>query len=169
MFIDTIKGIHQKMEIDGIRYMRLEGQEYFLQEIFEDEELRGWLDKNAIAVDNSLFDHVLYESDTVELPFAMALDEDPDVKLYFKIPSKFTIETPIGSYNPDWAIYFDNGIVEQLYFVIETKGTIRLEGLRGDEENKLLCGERHFAALESGVVFPGKPVRDWKEYKLNII
>ena len=146
------------MEIDGIRYMRLEGEEYFLQEIFEDEELRAYLDKNAVEVQRSVYDHVIYDSDTVELPFAKALDEDEDVRMFFKIPSKFKIETPIGTYNPDWAVYMDKDGAKKLYFVIETKGTTRLEGLRGDEQDKIKCGREHFAALDNDVVFPEKPV-----------
>jgi len=168
MFIETIKGVHNSMEIEGIRYMRLEGEEYYLQEIFDSEELIAYLDKNAIAVERSVYDHIIYDSDTVELPFATALDEDPDVRMFFKIPSKFKIETPIGTYNPDWAVYMDKDGVEKLYFVIETKGTTRLDGLRGEEESKIKCGVEHFAALDNGVVFPKKPVRDWREFKVSV-
>ena len=168
MFIETIKSVHNQMEIDGIRYVRLEGEEYYLQEIFDSEELVAYLDKNAISVNHSVYDHVIYDSDTVELPFAKALDDDPDVRMFFKIPPKFKIETPIGTYNPDWAVYMDKDGVEKLYFVIETKGTTRLEGLRGDEESKIKCGAEHFAALNNGVVFPNKPVRDWREFKVGV-
>ena len=169
MFIETVNAVQNSMEIDGIRYIRLEGEEYFLQEIFDSEELIAYLDKNAVVVENSVYDHVIYDSDTVELPFAQALDSDPDVRLFFKIPSKFKIETPIGTYNPDWAVYMDKDGVEKLYFVIETKGTTRLDGLRGDEKDKMRCGVRHFAALGSGVRFNEKPVRDWREYKLGVL
>jgi type III restriction enzyme len=62
----------------------------------------------------------------------------------------------------------DKDGIEKLYFVIETKGTTRLEGLRGDEERKIKCGAEHFAALDNGVVFPQKPVRNWREYKVSI-
>ncbi|MCL2071090.1 MAG: DEAD/DEAH box helicase family protein [Oscillospiraceae bacterium] len=168
MFIETIKSVVNGMEIDGIRYIRLEGQEYYLMDIFEDEELMGYLDKTAVAVENSVYDHVLYDSDTVELPFAKALDSDPDVRLFFKIPSKFKIETPVGTYNPDWAVYMDKDGVEKLYFVIETKGTTRLDGLRGDERGKFRCGREHFKAVGTEVVFPDKPVRDWREFKVGV-
>jgi len=166
MFIETIKTIHEKMQIEGIRYMRLEGAEYFLQEIFESDELIGYLGKDAIAVDNSVYTHVIYDSDTVELPFAKALDSDPDVKMFFKIPPKFVIETPIGTYNPDWAVYMDKDGVEKLYFVIETKGTTKASGLRGSESDRIKCGYAHFAALDNSVVFPEKPVKDWREFKV---
>lgn len=168
MFIETVKAVQNGMEIDGIRYMRLEGEEYYLQEVFDSEELIAYLDKNAVAVDHSVYDHIIYQSDTVELPFAQALDSDDDVKMFFKIPPKFRIETPIGTYNPDWAVYMDKDGVEKLYFVIETKGTTRLESLRGDEKDKIRCGVRHFAALGSGIQFNEKPARDWREYKLTV-
>ena len=118
------------MEVVGIRYTRLEGQEHFFLEVFENNELIAFLENNAIAVDNSVYDHIVYDSDTVELPFAKVLDDDPDVRLFFKIPPRFTIETPIGTYNPDWAVYMDKDDEEKLYFVIETKGINTLYGLR---------------------------------------
>ncbi|GHU94883.1 hypothetical protein FACS1894208_06720 [Clostridia bacterium] len=168
MFIETVKTVQNSMEIDGIRYHRLLGEEYYLQEIFDSEELVAYLDKNAVSVARSVYDHVIYDSDTVERPFAVALDDDSDVKMFFKIPSKFKIETPIGTYNPDWAVYLDKDGVEKLYFVLETKGTTTLEGLRGAEKQKIHCGERHFEALDEGVVFSGKPVRDWREFKVQV-
>ena len=88
--------------------------------------------------------------------------------MFFKIPSKFQIETPIGTYNPDWAVYVNKDDVERLYFVLETKGTTRLDDLRGSEQDKIKCGERHFAALDNCVVFSGKPVKEWKEVKATI-
>jgi type III restriction enzyme len=165
VFVEAVRHVQNSMEIDGIRYMRLDGEEYYLQEIFGAEELTAYLDKNALAVENSVYDHVIYDSETVERPFAVALDGDPDVKMFFKIPSKFQIETPIGMYNPDWAVYVNKDDVERLYFVLETKGVTRLDDLRGDESRKIVCGERHFAALDSDVVFPNKPVKTWKEIK----
>jgi type III restriction enzyme len=104
----------------------------------------------------------------VERPFATALDDDPDVKMFFKIPYKFKIETPIGTYNPDWAVYMDKDGVEKLYFVLETKGTTSLPDLSSPEQQKIHCGEEHFKALRSGVVFSGKPVRKWSEFKADV-
>ncbi|MEG1559982.1 MAG: hypothetical protein RR398_03870 [Clostridia bacterium] len=80
------------------------------------------MNKNAVSVDHSVYDHIIYDSSTVELPFAIDLDNDPDVRMFFKIPDKFKIETPIGTYNPDWAVYIDMDGNEKLYFVLETKG-----------------------------------------------
>jgi len=157
-----------KIEIDGIRYQRLDGEEYYLQEIFDSEYLIAFLDKNAVAVERSVYNHVIYDSSTVERPFAVVLDDDPDVKMFFKIPDKFKIETPIGIYNPDWAVYMDKDGAERLYFVLETKGKmgfLGMEGLATSERDKIRCGAAHFAALDSGVVFSDTPVKDWVDFK----
>ena len=100
------------------------------------------LDKNAVAVKKSVYDHIIYDSSTVERPFAVALDNDPDVKMFFKIPGTFKIKTPIGAYNPDWAVYLERDGVKKMYFVLETKGTANLFDLRGSEQLKLHCGAR---------------------------
>ena len=67
-----------------------------------------------------------------------------------------------------WAVYMDKDGEEKLYFVIETKGTVRLDGLRGDEQDKIRCGARHFAALGTDVKFPERPVMDWRKFRLQI-
>jgi type III restriction enzyme len=168
VLIEVLRSIQGKMEIDGISYKRLEGREFFYQEIFDAEELIAFLDKNAIQVENSIYDHVIYDSKTIERPFAEALDSDPDVKMFFKIPDKFIIETPIGPYTPDWAVYLDRDGSERLYFVIETKGVsgqIGFDKLSGTEGQKIRCGAEHFKALGSGVEFKPEPVRSWQEFK----
>ena len=98
-FLDIVKANRHRLAIDGIRYVKLDGEEYYAQEIFGAEELIANLG-NAVAVKNSVYDHIIYDSSTVEYPFAVALNRDPDVKLFFKIPASFKIETPIGTYNP---------------------------------------------------------------------
>jgi type III restriction enzyme len=166
--IETVKAVQNSMQIDGIKYHKLAGEEYYFQEIFDSEELIAYLDRNAVDVQNSVYSHVMYDSETVERPFAVALDNDPDVKMFFKIPSKFKIDTPIGTYNPDWAILVEKDGSEQLYFVLETKGTIRLDELRTPEQQKIKCGVAHFKALGEEVVFPKEPVRDWKAVKVGV-
>ena len=171
MFIQAIRFVQGKMEIDGIRYQRLDGEEYYLQEIFDSEELIAYLEKNTIAVNHSVYDHIIYDSTTVERPFAVSLDDDPDVKMFFKIPDKFKIETPIGTYNPDWAVYLDRDGVEKLYFVLETKGMsgqLGLEELATAQRQKIHCGTQHFKALDSGVVFSDTPVKSWREFKAGV-
>jgi type III restriction enzyme len=168
LFIETVKGVQKSMEIDGIRYHRLAGEDFYLQEIFDSEELIGYLDKNAVTVQNSVYDHVIYDSSTIERPFAVALDNDPDVKMFFKIPDKFKIETPIGTYNPDWAVYVDKDGTEKLYFVLETKGTRNLTELHSKERGKIHCGAEHFKALSGEVICPSKSVTAWGEVKTRI-
>lgn len=161
-----INAHRHRLAIDGIRYTKLAGEEYSVQDIFVEEELLATLDSNAVAVENSVYDHVKYDS-MVECDFATALDNDPDVRMFFKIPSKFTIDTPIGTYNPDWAVYVEQNGEKKLYFVLETKGTTFENALRPAEKQKIRCGRAHFAALDSGVDF--KVARDWKETKNTVM
>ncbi|PWL80763.1 type III deoxyribonuclease [Candidatus Gastranaerophilales bacterium] len=156
-----------ELAIDGIKYVKLAGEEYYVQEIFDSSELLANLDRNAIQVEHSIYDYLIYDSG-VESRFAKSLDEDPDVKMFFKIPPRFKIETPIGSYNPDWAVFLEKDGEQKLYFVLETKGTTSLFDLRNSEKLKIHCGKEHFAALEDGIHFSEEPVKDWKEFKVNI-
>ena len=106
---------------------------------------------------------VIYDSDTVERPFAKALDNDPDVKLFFKIPKTFKISTPLSNYSPDWAVYVETENEKKLYFVIETKGNENINKLRPDERLKIHCGEKHFKALASGIEY--NVTKDWQALK----
>ncbi|WP_394027421.1 type III restriction-modification system endonuclease [Desulfovibrio falkowii] len=164
--VEVIKGRRHELAVDGVSYLQLAGEEYYVQEIFDSTELIANLDKNAVAVEHSVYDHIIYDSDTVELPFAVALDNDPDVRMFFKIPKKFTIETPIGTYNPDWAVYLDCDGMKKLYFVLETKGDLNLFNLRGKEKLKIHCGRQHFKALDNGVEL--RVARDWKEFRTKL-
>ena len=165
--LEIIQRNRHALAIDGIKYIKLAGEEYAVQEIFSSEELIANLDRNAVAVKNSIYDYVIYDSSTVEKPFAVALDEDPDVKMFFKIPSRFKIDTPIGTYNPDWAVYLEKNGEQKLYFVLETKGTNLFYGLRPEEQQKIHCGAQHFKALD-GVVYSEKPIRNWQEFKKTV-
>lgn len=97
----------------------------------------------------SVYEQVVYESD-VERQFADQLEKNQDVKVYAKLPAWFKIPTPLGSYNPDWAVLTQPATGERLYFVVETKGTSLIESLRLTEAGKIACGKAHFQAL--GVV-----------------
>lgn len=167
MFIERVTEIinnrRHKLAIDGIRYIKLAGEEYSVMEIFEHTEFLANLDKNAVEVKNSVYDYIQYDSGTIEKPFALALDNDPDVKMFFKIPSRFKIETPIGTYNPDWAVYFDKDGVQKLYFVLETKGSTSLFDLRTPEQLKIHCGRQHFKALDHDVNY--HVTTNWKQFK----
>lgn len=164
--LEIIERNRHKLAIDGIKYIKLADEEYYVQEIFDSTELIANLDKNAVAVENSVYDHVIYDSG-IESKFALALDKDPDVKMFFKIPSRFKIETPIGTYNPDWAVYLEKNGEQKLYFVLETKGTDNLFLLREEEKLKIMCGAEHFKALD-GVGFSKNPVREWQEFKQTV-
>ncbi len=164
--LEVIECNRHKLAIDGIKYIKLADEEYYVQEIFDSTELLANLDKDAVPVENSVYDHIVYDSD-VESEFATALDSDPDVKMFFKIPTRFKIETPIGTYNPDWAVYLEKNGEQKLYFVLETKGTDNLFQLREEERLKIHCGEEHFKAL-NGVGFSPNPVRKWQEFKQTV-
>ncbi len=164
--LEIIERNRHKLAIDGIKYIKLADEEYYVQEIFDSTELLANLDKNAVLVKNSVYDHIVYDSG-VESEFATALDKDPDVKMFFKIPTRFKIETPIGTYNPDWAVYLEKNGEQKLYFVLETKGTDNLFQLREEERLKIHCGEEHFKALD-GVGFSPTPVCKWQEFKQTV-
>lgn len=155
-----------QLDIDGISYQRLAGEDYFTQEIFETEEFMANLDRNAVEVNKSVYDYVVYDSSTIEKPFAVALDNDPDVKLFFKIPERFKIQTPIGTYNPDWAVYLTKNGEEKLYFVLETKGSTSFFDLRTREQLKIHCGKKHFKALGDDIEM--QVASKWKDFKSTI-
>ena len=165
--LEIISRNRHSLAIDGIKYVKLAGEEYYVQEIFDSAELLANLDRNAVQVEHSVYDYLIYDSG-VESRFAKSLDEDPDVKMFFKIPPRFKIETPIGSYNPDWAVFLEKDGEQKLYFVLETKGTTSLFDLRSPERLKIHCGKQHFDALQDGVHFSEEPVKDWKEFKVRI-
>ncbi len=86
--------------------------------------------------------------------------------MFFKIPGRFKIDTPIGTYNPDWAVYLEKNSEQKLYFVLETKGA-DLFGLRPEEQQKIHCGIQHFKALDN-VIYPERPVRNWQGFKKTV-
>ena len=160
---EIIRDNRHALAIDGIRYIKLDGQEYYAQEIFDTAELIANLDRNAVKVEHSVYDYVVYDSSSVEKPFAVALDNDPDVKMFFKIPDRFKVETPIGTYNPDWAVYFVKNGEEKLYFILETKGSTSFMDLRTREQLKIHCGKKHFEALNNGIEM--QVATNWSQVK----
>lgn len=115
-------------------------------DLFTDATIKGKLDVNAMKVDKHLFDHIVYDS-TNEKKFAKELDVATDVAVYVKLPDGFYISTPVGRYNPDWAIAFKNGAVKHIYFVAETKGSMDTLELRGIEDAKIHCAREHFKVI----------------------
>lgn len=133
--------------VDGISYHRIGDDSYYAQELFQEAELTGYL-KNMVAANKSVYDYVICDSD-VEFEFAEKLEKAAEVKLYAKLPAWFKIDTPLGSYNPDWAVLIDkdDGLGDHLYFVVETKSSIFSDDLRASEQAKINCGIEHFKAL----------------------
>ena len=120
-------------------------------DVFTEPTLKGRLGTNAMKADKHLYDHVLYDS-TNERDFAKDLDVDSHVAVYVKLPDGFYISTPVGRYNPDWAIAFYEGTMKHIYFVAETKGSMRSMQLRDIEKAKIHCAREHFRAISTGDV-----------------
>lgn len=135
--------------VDGIKYQRIGNEDYYAQELFEQEELTGYL-KNMLAATKSVHEHVVYDSSGVERTFAEQLERNEAVKVYAKLPGWFKVPTPLGTYNPDWAVLVEKDGAERLYFVVETKSSLFTDDLRDKESAKIACGKAHFKALAVG-------------------
>ena len=135
--------------IQHITYHVLE--DHYDTDVFTEPTLKGRLGTNAMKADKHLYDHILYDS-TNERDFAKDLDVDSHVAVYVKLPDGFYISTPVGRYNPDWAIAFYEGKVKHIYFVAETKGSMQSMQLRDIEKAKIHCAREHFKAISSGDV-----------------
>jgi type III restriction enzyme len=132
--------------IEQIRYEKT--SQKFDADIFTEATIRGKLGVNAIESSKSLYDLVVVDSQGIEKHFAEELEKESDVKVYTKLPRGFYINTPMGHYNPDWAIVFNEGATKHIYFVAETKGNDEIKSeLRGVEESKIECARRHFNAI----------------------
>ena len=139
--------LHDLM-LEGIKYEKVAGQNWEMSRIEQEAEegIVRYL-SNLYEVQNrekSLFDAIEYDSE-VEKRFARDLDNNENVKLFVKLPSWFKIDTPIGPYNPDWA--FVTELEEKLYFVRETKSTLDSVERREEENQKIVCGKKHFDTL----------------------
>ena len=148
----AIKAELYRLLVDGIKYERLDlegGDSGWEMRLFEEQDRALVNALSAIEVGKSVFEYVVYESDT-ERKFAKALNDREDIKLFVKLPSWFKIDTPLGTYNPDWAIVKDDGRL--LYLARETKSNRDdFLKLRTTEADKVRCGFRHFDAI--GVQF----------------
>jgi type III restriction enzyme len=135
--------------VDGIKYQRLGDEHYYAQELFEQEELIGYLKNMLAETKKSVYERVVFDSDT-EATFADQLEKYTAVKVYAKLPGWFTLPTPLGTYNPDWAVLVEKEGAERLYFVVETKSSLFTGDLRDNESAKIECGKAHFKALAVG-------------------
>jgi type III restriction enzyme len=140
-----IKYVKNRILIEKVQYEKID-DEYYEMSLFKDS-FESFED-NLVTIEDAkkgIYSHIEFDSD-VEKSFAERLNAREDVKLFIKLPFWFKVDTPIGSYNPDWAIVKQNG--EKVFLVRETKGS-KLDGnLRGDEKDKIKCGEAHFDELK---------------------
>lgn len=120
-------------------------------DVFTAPTIKGRLGVNAMKAKKHLYDHIVYDSSN-EQKFATELDTNTNVAVYVKLPDGFYISTPVGHYNPDWAITFYEGTVKHIYFVAETKGSMDSMQLRLIEESKIHCAREHFKAISNGEV-----------------
>lgn len=137
--------------VDGIRYQKVADEQYEMER-FDESELEAYLDR-AYRIQHAgkgeytqtPYDYIQYDSD-IELKTAHALDGAENVKFFCKLPSWFTVPTPIGGYNPDWAVVLEDD--KKVYLIRETKTTHEIEKRRLEENLKICCGEAHFKALD---------------------
>ena len=151
--MDAIAGLlkHElhRLLVDGIKYERIVGtssESEWEMMLFKAEEVVNYL--TALQVNHSVYEYIVYNSE-VEKEFAKKLDEREDIRLFVKLPGWFKIDTPVGEYNPDWAIIKQDD--KTLYLVRETKSTRDFLKLRTSEADKVRCGQKHFESL--GVPF----------------
>lgn len=116
--------------------------------IFTRNNMKGNLGVDAVVAKKHIYDFVLTDSN-VEKKFAMDMDTGKEVYVFAKLPRGFFIPTPVGEYNPDWAIVFNEGEVKHIYFVAETKGTMDSMELREVEKAKIHCAKKHFESIST--------------------
>lgn len=152
--LQIINEVKLEFLVDGIQYRKLDDQEYYVQELFEAEDtpIKGYLESNLLESSKSPFDYVRYDS-VVESDLAKSFENSNNVKVYAKLPPKFKIKTPLGDYNPDWALIWEQSGDQKLYFVLESKGSKHRLMLRPMEYFKITCGKKHFRALEENLEF----------------
>lgn len=144
--IDIINEQMRLHIVDGIVYTKIGDHEIYSQELFQNEQLAGYLKSNMLSSTKSPYEHVVYDSG-VESDLTKEFERNKNVKVYAKLPRWFEIDTPLGKYNPDWAVLFDVNGTEKLFFVVESKGTMSFDFLRPAEQGKIECGKKHFQEL----------------------
>lgn len=159
---EVLKSINQalqKLMLDGIKYERT-GQSWDMR-LFDDRELNAYVDNlyETQRDEKTVYDYSIVDSD-IERQFAHDLEANDSIKFYIKLPNWFTIDTPLGKYNPDWAVVFDGD--ERVYFVAETKGTNDLNDLHlGEgERGRIKAGRKHFETLGIPFVAPTDSVSE---------
>jgi len=151
---ECVKNINFQMQlhiVDGIRYKKSQQGEYYSQELFKNEELFGYLESNLKKSSKSPYEYVVFDSG-IESNIVEEFESALNIKVYAKLPSWFKIDTPLGTYNPDWAILWEEDDEEKLYFVVETKGKKSTLGLSPTENAKIKCGKKHFETINSELI-----------------
>lgn len=152
LFMDSasqaINRVLYDLMIDGIKYNKIGDSEYEMA-LFEAQELEVYLNDFTFRVsDNSktIYEEFIPLDSGVESQFAKDCESSEQIKFYFKLPNWFKIPTPIGNYNPDWALVFEDD--KKIYFVAETKDTgkdkVEIEKLPPEQQQKIKCGKAHF-------------------------
>lgn len=147
--IDIIRHEMRLLLVDGVKYKRIDN-DMWCQELFENKELQGYLNSNLLESEKSPYDYVIYDS-IVEREMAKRLESSDQVKVYAKLPSWFKIDTPLGPYNPDWVLVWEDNNEQKLYFIVETKGGLFDDSIKDTEKKKIECGRKHFSAIDTGV------------------
>ena len=152
LFLDkavaAIKTVLYELMIDGIKYEKIGSRDYEML-LFEENEIETYIDSLAFEVNKNnktIYDKYMPLDSDVETDFAKECETREDIEFYFKLPFWFQIDTPIGKYNPDWALVYKNE--KKIYFVAETKATKDLSKLRNEERLKIKCGIKHFHQFE---------------------
>jgi type III restriction enzyme len=156
LFLDfttlAIKRTLYDLMIEGIKYQKIGGSEYEMSR-FEAQELEVYLNDFSFKVSDpskTIYAEFVPLDSGVESKFAQDCETSDQIKFYFKLPNWFKIPTPIGNYNPDWALVFEDD--KKIYFVAETKDTgtpqVDFSKLSGDEQMKIKCGKAHFDEFE---------------------
>ncbi|MFV0182523.1 hypothetical protein OBK15_10170 [Empedobacter falsenii] len=149
--IDVINLQKRLFIVDGIKYEKIGDDVYYDQKLIEEEDLVGYLSKYLVESTKSVYENTLCDSE-IEVNLAREFENSENVSLYTKLPSWFKVPTPLGSYNPDWAIMYNKGNGDQLYFVTESKGTTFDVFLRPIENGKIICGKEHFKSIGSRMI-----------------
>ena len=152
LVISKIQYVLRELLVNGIKYQKIGNAEYEMR-LFEEQELEIYINDFTFKVTNAdktiYSEYVPLDSDT-ENQFAKDCESSDQVEFYFKLPDWFSIPTPIGNYNPDWAVVFHGD--KRVYFVAETKNTgtptVDLQKLRANEQLKIKCGKAHFQQFE---------------------
>lgn len=137
--------------VDGIKYQKIGDESYYDQKLIEEEEAAGYLSAHMVEASKSVYEYTLCDSD-VEVNLAREFEASENISLYTKLPSWFKVPTPLGNYNPDWAILYKKNEEDKLYFITESKGTLFDENLRPIEKGKIQCGKEHFKTIGSRMI-----------------